>query len=162
MKSQISNLKSQIFGRLTVSDYKSKSIHNDNYGFTLLELLVVISIITVLIAMGLTSFSSAQKKGRDAKRKSDIKEVQSALEQYYSVCGYAYITPAGGGNSFFTAINCPTPPISIMPAVPVDPQGTPYYCGPTPGASNCTTSSYTVCTGLESESPNYFCVSNQQ
>lgn len=129
-------------------------------GFTLLELLVVISIIAILITVGLTSFSTSQRKGRDAKRKSDVKEVQNSLEQYYSVCGFAYPTPTG---SFFVSINCPTPAISIMPTVPTDPRVvTPYYCGPTPGASNCTSSSYTICAMLEAESPNTFCVSSQQ
>lgn len=128
-------------------------------GFTLLELLVVISIIAILITVGLTSFSTAQRKGRDAKRKSDVKEVQNALEQYYSVCGFAYPTPTG---SFFVSINCPTPAISIMPTVPADPRVvTPYYCGPTPGAS-CTSSSYTICAMLEAETPNTFCISSQQ
>lgn len=136
--------------------------HNQqqNQGFTLLELLVVISIIAMLITIGLSSFSTAQRKGRDAKRKSDIKEIQNSLEQYYSVCGFNYPTPTG---SFFTAVNCPTPPISIMPQVYTDPrQVTPYFCGPTPGASNCTSTSYTICAMLEGESPDTFCVSSQQ
>jgi len=46
-------------------------------GFTLIELLVVISILAILITMGLTSFASAQRKGRDAKRKSDIREIKN-------------------------------------------------------------------------------------
>ncbi len=53
-------------------------------GFTLLELLVVISIIGILIALGVVAFSTAQKKGRDARRKGDMKAVQDGLEQYYS------------------------------------------------------------------------------
>lgn len=129
-------------------------------GFTLLELLVVISIIAMLITIGLSSFSTAQRKGRDAKRKSDIKEIQNALEQYYSVCGYSYPTPTG---SFFVSVNCPNPAISIMPTVQTDPRVvTPYFCGPTPGASNCTSVSYTICAMLEGETPNTFCVSSQQ
>lgn len=53
-------------------------------GFTLLELLVVISIIGILIAMGVVAYSTAQKKGRDARRRSDMKAIQDAQEQYYS------------------------------------------------------------------------------
>jgi prepilin-type N-terminal cleavage/methylation domain-containing protein len=78
-------------------------------GFTLLELLVVISIIVILITLGLSSFATAQKKGRDAKRKSDIKEIQTALEQYYSACGYVYPTVPGGSN-FYSSINCSSRP----------------------------------------------------
>lgn len=136
------------------------SINNFRKGFTLLELLVVISIIAILITIGLTSFTTSQKKGRDAKRKSDIKDVQNALEQYYSICGYRYPTPTG---TFFISVNCSSPAISIMPTAPIDPRVvTPYFCGPTPGASNCTSTSYTVCAMLEGETPNTFCVSNQQ
>ncbi|MCM8787830.1 MAG: prepilin-type N-terminal cleavage/methylation domain-containing protein [Candidatus Omnitrophica bacterium] len=54
-------------------------------GFTLLELLVVISIIGILIAVGVASYSTAQKKSRDSRRKSDLKAIQNAMEQYYSV-----------------------------------------------------------------------------
>lgn len=53
-------------------------------GFTLLEILVVISIIGILIAIGSAAFTTAQKKGRDARRRADIKQYQSAFEQYYS------------------------------------------------------------------------------
>jgi general secretion pathway protein G len=129
-------------------------------GFSLLELLVVISIIVILITIGLTSFTTAQKKGRDAKRKSDIKEVQTALEQYYSVCSFGYPTPAG--STFYTSIICTSPSVAVMPTVPSDPRSTPYYCGPTPAASNCTSSSYTICAMLESEPTPVFCLTNQQ
>lgn len=125
-------------------------------GFTLLELLVVISIIVILVTIGMSSYSTAQKKGRDAKRKSDLKEIQTALEQYYAVCGYQYPLITG----FYDQVNCPTPAISIMPTVPQDPRGTPYYC-PTP-VSNCSSSTYTICSKLESESPAEYCLSNQQ
>jgi general secretion pathway protein G len=51
-------------------------------GFTLVELLVVIAIIAVLTGIGLGSFISAQKKGRDAKRKGDLQNLTQALEVY--------------------------------------------------------------------------------
>jgi len=125
--------------------------------FTLLELLVVIGIISILVSLGAVSYSTAQKKARDAKRKSDIKAIQSSLEQYYSVCGYQYPTPVSSG---FTNISCPTPPAVIMPTVPVDPKDlTPYPC-PT---SDCTGSDYKICTNsLESQSPTGYCLQNQQ
>lgn len=53
-------------------------------GFTLLELLVVISIMGILMTLGMVAFSTAQKKGRDAKRTGDIKAMQNAFEQYYA------------------------------------------------------------------------------
>ncbi|MDO8576949.1 MAG: prepilin-type N-terminal cleavage/methylation domain-containing protein [Candidatus Daviesbacteria bacterium] len=53
-------------------------------GFTLVELLITISIISVLAAIGLVVYSSVIKQGRDSKRQSDLRSIQSALEQYYA------------------------------------------------------------------------------
>ena len=74
-------------------------------GFTLLEMLVVIGIISVLVSMGFASYSTAQKKARDAKRQSDLKSFKSALVQCYSVNNYAYPTITGGGTTSI-AENC--------------------------------------------------------
>ncbi|MCA9368916.1 MAG: type II secretion system protein [Pseudomonadales bacterium] len=57
---------------------------NATKGFTLVELLIVIVIIGLLSAIGLSSFISSQKKGRDARRKADLSAIQSALELYYN------------------------------------------------------------------------------
>jgi prepilin-type N-terminal cleavage/methylation domain-containing protein len=59
-------------------------------GFTLFEMLVVISIIAIMTATISLSFSSAQKKARDAKRMEDIKSIATAAEQMYSLAGYTY------------------------------------------------------------------------
>ncbi len=126
-------------------------------GFTLLEMLVVIGIIGVIVSMGFVSYSTSQKKARDAKRKSDISSIQNGLEQYYSVCGYKYPTPNAVSNSVFTTISCPTPPVTIMPTVPVDPRTTtPYPC------NSCNATSYQLCTTLEAEATTNYCVTNQQ
>lgn len=53
-------------------------------GFTLIELLVVIAIIGLLSTLSVVALSSARTKARDAKRLSDIKQVQTALELYYT------------------------------------------------------------------------------
>jgi len=57
-------------------------------GFTLIELLVVISIIGVLSTIAMTSLNAARIKARDAKRITEIEQIQKALEVYYSVHGY--------------------------------------------------------------------------
>jgi len=64
-------------------------------GFTLIELLVVIVILGVLVTIGLTSFISSQARGRDTKRKSDLKQISTALELYYSDYG-VYPTDSSG------------------------------------------------------------------
>jgi prepilin-type N-terminal cleavage/methylation domain-containing protein len=53
-------------------------------GFTLIELLIVVAIISILIAIGLASYSRVQKSARDSQRKSDLRNVAGALEQFYS------------------------------------------------------------------------------
>ncbi|HWO07317.1 MAG TPA: type II secretion system protein [Candidatus Paceibacterota bacterium] len=52
-------------------------------GFTLIELLVVIAIIGILSSVVLASLNSARQKGRDARRVSDLKQIQLALELNY-------------------------------------------------------------------------------
>lgn len=53
-------------------------------GFTLIELLVVISIIGLLSSVVLASLNTAREKARDARRITDIRQVQNALEIYHS------------------------------------------------------------------------------
>ncbi len=65
-----------------------------NKGFTLIELLVVIAIIGLLSSVVLASLSTARGKARDARRLSDILEVQKAIEMYFIDKG-AYPGPAG-------------------------------------------------------------------
>ena len=51
-------------------------------GFSLIELLVVIVIIGILSSFLLANFVGARQKGRDTVRKSDLRQMQSALEFY--------------------------------------------------------------------------------
>lgn len=48
-------------------------------GFTLIELMVVITIISILATMGINTFTTAQKKARDSKRQSDVRQIMSAI-----------------------------------------------------------------------------------
>ncbi len=58
-------------------------IRQSRNGFTLIELLVVIAIIGVLASIVLASLNTARRKSRDARRVTDIKQIQLALELYY-------------------------------------------------------------------------------
>lgn len=51
-------------------------------GFTLIELLIVIAIISSLASFVLVSINSIRKKGRDAKRMADLRQLISAQSMY--------------------------------------------------------------------------------
>ncbi len=59
------------------------SIKDTKKGFTLIELLVVIAIIGILSSVVLASLSTARQKSRDAKRISDVGQIQLALELFF-------------------------------------------------------------------------------
>lgn len=51
-------------------------------GFTLVEILIVLAIVSILSAFGFASFSEARKSARDTERKADLQALQSALDLY--------------------------------------------------------------------------------
>lgn len=63
-----------------------QSIINDQRlsGFSLVELLVVIAIITMVMVSIFPNFTGARQRARDNQRKSDLKNIQSALELFKS------------------------------------------------------------------------------
>lgn len=65
-----------------------KTFIKSREGFTLIELLVVIGIIGLLASVVLVGLSGARRSGRDARRISDLKSIQTALELYYNRCNY--------------------------------------------------------------------------
>lgn len=72
-------------------------------GFTLIELLVVIAIIGLLSSVVLASLNTARAKGRDARRMSDLHNIQLALELYYDKYGTYLVAGSGyggGGNGW--------------------------------------------------------------
>ncbi len=129
--------------------------------FTLLEMLIVIAIFSILVGMGTVSYSTSQKKARDAKRKTDLRAIQNALEQYYSICGLTYPAPVSGRVP--TSIVCASPSTTLMNPVPLDPKNGANYNMTQPDS---TTSTYSICAPntppLESETVASYCLNNLQ
>lgn len=134
-------------------------------GFTLVELMITMSIIALLSVVLSVSFSRAQKDGRDQRRVEDLKAVQSAAEQYFLLTGN-YPTSAGSWS-----VGTQT----ILQKFPTDPKSGSYYVD----SGAFTNKGYCFCARLEnsnSKSANagwagncdwdniagYFCVKNQQ
>lgn len=110
-------------------------------GFTLLELLVVIGLITILMSFGMASYSTAQKKARDSRRVSDMKSIQNALEQYYSICSYKYPLVAGAVPKITaTTASCTVSADRIILSALTDPLGGSYQC-----VGTCDSSTFTIC-----------------
>jgi len=90
-------------------------------GFTLIEVLIVVSLLSILATFSISNYSQIQKQGRDSKRKTDLAQVKAALELYYSV-NNSYPSAAGTfglpwGSIFFDAQG------TYMKQLPTDPLG---------------------------------------
>jgi prepilin-type N-terminal cleavage/methylation domain-containing protein len=66
-------------------------------GFTLVELLVVISIISLLSSVVLSSLNTTRAKARDTKRIAFTNQVRFAIESYYNDMGYYPMIKDGVG-----------------------------------------------------------------
>ncbi len=71
-------------------------------GFTLVELLVVITIISILASSGFVVFSGVQKQARISKRGEDLRAIKTALEVYYQA-NKVYPSTANGGAPIWTS-----------------------------------------------------------
>lgn len=109
---------------------------NLSKGFTIIELLVVIAIVGILFAIGTASYITAQKQVRDSRRKTDLLEIQQALETYRSENGF--YPP----NATWTTALAP----SYINAIPTDPKSGNYsYLG----SGTSFNTSYSLCATLE-------------
>lgn len=104
---KISNIKLQI------TNFKS--------GFTLIELLIVVAIIGLLSTLLMSNFVGFRQRGRDGQRKSDLRQIQAALEMYRSDNASYPGALAACGSPFALA------GVTYMQTLPCDPLGATYY-----------------------------------
>ncbi len=118
-------------------------MNKNKKGFTLVELMIVITVIAILATIGVMSFTRVQKQARDTKRKGDLRALYTALQAYYTENQFSY--PATLGTL--------TP--TYMPSAPTDPISAQSY------AYNYGTYSYALCANTETGGASYWVVSTK-
>lgn len=127
-------------------------------GFSLMELLITVSIIAILIAIGIASYATINKQSRDTKRKSDLEQIRAALEMYRADNGYY---PAAGSGSWVIASLATDATVGLTPylvttyasVVPTDPRVSQSYMYQATNSSGGHYYGYCVSAALESEDP---------
>lgn len=124
-------------------------------GFTLIEVLVAVTIIAILISIGVVSYGSVNKRSRDAKRKGDVEQLRSALEMYRADNSFY---PNTGSGAWADASGLSTVLVSTyLPAIPSDPKSTQTYRFRATNFLGGNYYGYCMSAVLESENPNDTC-----
>lgn len=102
-----------------------KNLTNKQMGFTLIELLIVIGIIGILVGLLTVNYVNQRQRARDTERKTDLGQIQSALE-FHRSDRFTYPTvlkncPAGPGANSLMAPDCSAGSTVYMEDVPEDP-----------------------------------------
>ncbi|MCL4353497.1 prepilin-type N-terminal cleavage/methylation domain-containing protein [Patescibacteria group bacterium] len=106
-------------------------------GFTLIELLIVVAIISILAALLMANFIAVRQRARDAQRKADLRQMQSAAEMYRSDYGSYPTAIPNCSPSNCSQQGCSPPSLmdasctkqTYMARVPQDPAGSGYWNG---------------------------------
>lgn len=112
--------------------------------FTLVELMVVIAIIAILATALLVGLGGARARARDARRVSDLRQVQNVLELYYAKVGHYPVITSGDPSSRWSALKTDLVNEGITSQLPEDPTNSGNYhysygsCGGTDSGQNYT------------------------
>lgn len=130
-------------------------------GFSLLEILVVITIIGILSGLGLSFSESIQKNTRDTQRISDLSVLQSVLQQYYAdqnkypnglgaelASGLALTNCSGRVGCIVTK--------TYLTQTPKDPNGSAYYFRPVFNVSSPSSDYCRIESGVEVGTCHYY------
>lgn len=122
-------------------------------GFTLVELMIAVTIIAVLAVIGVTVYGGVQKSARNSRRQADIEAISKALEARINNKPNENCLNAGAGSYC-----APLGTWFAGGAVPTDPStGAQYNSLPGNGAT-----AYNICAALETSPASSFCRANQQ
>lgn len=110
---------------------------NSNKGFTLIEILIAVSIVAIMMAIIISSAAALQKNSRDARRKSDLGSLTTSLQQYYADQSYypATLTLTSVGS-----LKNPANTVTYLNKTPIDPiagSSTPYVYIALPSSPAC-------------------------
>ncbi len=127
-----------------------------------MELLISVSIIAILIAIGIASYATLNKQSRDTKRKSDLEQIRSALEMYRADNGFY---PNAGTGAWVAASSASDALVGLTPAlvptyvpvVPTDPRSTQDYMYRATNISGGNYYGYCVSAAMEVENPTDTC-----
>jgi len=112
-------------------------------GFTLLELLIVIVIIGILALLIIPNITSAPKKARDTKRKTDITTLRKGLEEYFVNSNVYPDSTASAPLNGLNALTQGSAP--IVKTVPTDPKNAAPYTYVYVSANSNSTYTLTAC-----------------
>jgi len=88
-------------------------------GFTYIEMIVVMSIIGLLAAIGINQYPGVSRTGRDTQRKNDLRQYQTSLEGYANTHGNFYPSQTATVDASVTLCanlglsNCPDEPKGV-------------------------------------------------
>lgn len=106
-----------------------QAINYKKKGFTLIEMLIVITVIALLASLILVGMGGARAKARDSRRIADLHNVMNALELYYAKVGTYPVATYNSSTSWETFITTLTGAGIGVNRVPKDPlnDATRYY-----------------------------------
>jgi general secretion pathway protein G len=139
---------SMLLSILSKQKFEIRKMSRKSTGFTLIELLIAVAIISILSGLLMMNYVGVRQRTRDGQRKSELRQIQTALEFFRSDTGgypnKTAIDAIACGGSWLNAGNN----VTYMPAMPCDPTTKVRYNYVPTGVGN---TGYTITACLEND-----------